>query len=146
MRHKTIGFPFYFHLIEYADQLYVPEPDWNDIRFQKLLELAATHVIFVNDFFSYEKEMREQNNEHGKVFNPVSLIIQIEGLSVGKAFESLAKIIGDLEKEILIVENEILCDESFSKDTRTFIERMNYLMGGHFKVYSNVFNRYYQAK
>jgi len=50
-----------FALIEYSENIYIPDLVWHDERIQRLMDLCNLSTIFVNDVYSFEKEYLEQN-------------------------------------------------------------------------------------
>ena len=88
--------------------------------------------------------MAEKDNRHNKIFNSVAVVSQLEGIPIPKAMEKLAKIVYNLEQNILELEKDILSDNWFSEDTHLFVDRVNYVNGGHFKVYHAILDRYYK--
>ena len=127
--------------IEYADKIFIPEEDWNDPRVERLFDLMSEIFVYVNDFFSFEKEFVQQNGDLSQMFNLVSLISRLHYTPIGMALERLANMIRGLEKLIKYAEDQIINDPECSQVKKTFIQRMNYLIGGNHKV-SKVLDRY----
>ncbi|CAG2105901.1 unnamed protein product, partial [Medioppia subpectinata] len=57
VRGKSIATMPLLHLIEYADNLYVPEPEWNHPSMQALFAHLNRALIICNDMYSFEKEL-----------------------------------------------------------------------------------------
>ena len=122
--------------------MFVPELEWEDPRFQRLLELSVRHIFYVNDFFSFEKEMNANNNNLRGIFNAVAVISILDGIDIGKAMEKLAELTRHLERDILLLEDQIKSDKMFSKVTHDFIEKLNYSLGGNYQAHVLAYDRY----
>ena len=97
--------------------------------------------IYVNDFFSFEKEIIQQKGDLSKMFNLVALISRLDHCTIGQAMQRLTDMIMENEQKIRNAENDILNDSQCTEVKRTFIKRMNYFVGGNHKV-STVLDRY----
>ena len=141
IRIKSIGFRPSVQFIEYADDLFVPDEDWNDPRMQSLFDMMSEIFVFVNDFFSFEKEVIQLNGDLSQMFNLVALISRLDDIPIASALEKLADMIRDMENRIRVAENILLNDPNVSGVTKTFIGKMNYFIGANHKV-STVLDRY----
>ena len=132
-----------FQFIEFGHKMFVAAKEWDDPRFQRLLELSVRHIFYVYDFYSFEKEMNAHNDDLKGVFNAVAVISILDGIDIGKAMEKLAEMTGQLEREILRLEDKIKNDEKvFTKVTHDFIEKLNYCLGGNYETHLVAHNRY----
>ncbi|CAG2113180.1 unnamed protein product, partial [Medioppia subpectinata] len=82
VRTKSIATMPLIHLIEYADNLYVPEPEWQHPSMQALFAHLNRALIICNDMYSFEKELLDAGGRPDGVYNIVAAFAQIEGVSL----------------------------------------------------------------
>ena len=106
------------------------------------MDQTTFEIIFVNDIYSYEKELVEKDYKAGVIFNAVAVVMQTKSLGVEEAMKYLTEKVIDLEKQMQNLIKIALNDPELSQGTKTFIERIGYVNGGHFNVYKNICGRY----
>ncbi|XP_054158744.1 uncharacterized protein LOC128957049 [Oppia nitens] len=57
IRKKAAGVRTCFVVLEYLHDYVLPETDWLDPRLQQLMDLTVLHILYVNDLFSFNKEL-----------------------------------------------------------------------------------------
>ena len=83
-------------IFEYGQNLNIPKEVWDSPQWQTFIDLCIKHVFVINDVFSLEKELKDQNNNLNKImFNTVTVITATEGLTIE---ESLAKTVTIIEQ------------------------------------------------
>ena len=132
---KSIGCLVTFQLIEYADNLYIPDNIWDNDKIQMLIELGTINIILVNDFYSFKKEVKE-SEVLDKMFNAVPLISRLDDLTIDQSLEELKKMISGNEKQIFELEDQILSDCVSQLQTKALITRINYVIGGNYKAHT----------
>ena len=130
-------------MIEYVYDIAVPDSVWNDERWDKMLDIASVLTIYVNDIYSFEKELREEGDIN-RLFNAVAFIAVKDKLPIDSAMTKLADMIVQKEMELIDIENEIMADEDCLEVTRTFFHHVNHVMGGHWEVckYLDRYNKF----
>ena len=142
-RASAVGFPLCFQFMEFGYKMFVPLVEWEDPRFQRLLELSVKHIIYVNDIFSFEKEFNAQNGNLNTTFNGVAVLSILGDIPISEAMNMMVEMTRDLERDILQLEEGIKCDEKvFTKVTLDFIEKIKYMMGGNYVVHTVAYARY----
>ncbi|CAG2168831.1 unnamed protein product [Oppiella nova] len=91
VRGRSIAVLFFVQLIEYADNLFVPQAEWDHPNFQRLLELATYLVTLSNEVYSFEKEVKERDWNMAEVYNMVAFYVRFKEMSVAEAMDSLVK-------------------------------------------------------
>ena len=128
-------------MIEYADNILVAEDELCDPKMERLHTLMSDIFVYVNDLFSFEKEIIQHSGRLDKTFNLVALISRLEECDIGLAMQRLADMIRETERQIKKLEKELVDDRNCSDVRKTLIGRMNYFVGGNHKV-STVLDRY----
>jgi hypothetical protein len=124
--------------MEYADHLFVPQAEWDHPKFQRLLELATYLVTLANEVYSFEKEVKERDWNMAEAYNMVAFYVRFKGMSVAEAMDSLVKDYLKMEAEIVALKEEVLTEDWLSPDTRVFVERIMYFIGGSLKAVSSM--------
>ena len=120
-------------MIEYADQLFVPEHVWENPRWTRLIDLGDMNIFLVNDVVSFEKEFKECSGDLKMMMNTVAIVAQLDGLSIEESFIKVSKMIDENEEEIFFIEKQFLNDPHCLEVTKIYIEHFNFELGGHYQ-------------
>ncbi|CAG2121964.1 unnamed protein product, partial [Medioppia subpectinata] len=73
-------------LIEYSDEIHVPDNEWSDPRIARLRDLCNLSIVYINDVYSFEKELNEQNGVLERMLvNTVAYHSLREGITIAAA-------------------------------------------------------------
>ena len=125
---------------EFADQLVISEVVWDHPLIKRLIHLAQINLLMVDDFFSFEKELKETKNM-AEMFNTVAVISLTNGLPIDKSFVETTKLIAENEELIHELEDQILSQVEPKAEAETLIERINYMIGGNHQAHT-ILDRY----
>ena len=131
MRIKNVGGRFVMMLVEFAYNVFLPDQFRAHPTLQELSDAAATHVAYVNDLFSYPKEVLE---EPSNARNLLMLLMWSSGGSgLARAaweavglIKSQAHIVAELEKKLGLQAEP----EAFA--VCTYVDGVKSLMAGNF--------------
>lgn len=138
-----------FVLIEYSENIYIPDQVWQDQRIQHLMDLCNLSTVFVNDVYSFEKEYLEQNQDMRKMIVTIVGFHVIKGkCSVEEAIVKSLHIIKNYESQYKELADSLINDEDISADTKKFIECVTAINGGNFalSIHTVRYNRIYVDK
>jgi len=138
-----------FALIEYSEKIHISEQFWYDVRIQRLMEMCNLLVIYINDVYSFEKEMLEMNEDLSKMMlNIVAFHVLKYQCSVEEAFERSLAIIRDYESEYKELSDSIQNDPCISAECKTFVKSLTDVCAGNFGLclHCNRFNAIYETK
>ncbi|XP_054158546.1 uncharacterized protein LOC128956860 [Oppia nitens] len=131
-----------FALLEYSDGLCVPEREWLDPRFQRLLHLANFAIIYVNDVYSFEKELYDQKGQLDRMFvNLVAYYILDQKCSIREAMDKTLVICRQHESEFDQLAKSVANDPSVSSDTKRYVQGLATFISGNYHM-SITLNRY----
>ncbi|XP_054159531.1 pristinol synthase-like [Oppia nitens] len=157
LRRKTIGLIPTVLSLEYAYNIEIHESEWLDPRMQLLLQLLNDHIIYINDLFSFEKELKSniivKSNTMGtgshqsldddrqvlpQMANTVAQTAVELNCSIPDAQTVICKRIEQLEIEMikLVVDWEqssVNDGQSLSPGVRQFISGQLYMPGGNYR-------------
>ncbi|CAG2170610.1 unnamed protein product, partial [Oppiella nova] len=136
VRGVSVAVLFFIQLMEYADNLFVPQAEWDHPKFQRLLELATYLVTLMNEVYSFEKEVKERDWKIAEAYNMVAFYVRFKEVSVAEAMDSLVTDFLAMEAEIFALTKEVLTEDWLSPDTRVFVGRILYFVGGAMKSHS----------
>ncbi|CAG2116758.1 unnamed protein product [Medioppia subpectinata] len=105
------------HMIEYAYELYVPEPEWQNPRFQLYLTLGARATVYTNDLYSIDKELMDAGGRVERVFNGIAILSRVEGIPLDAALQRVAAMMRKAEESMVELANEIAGAEWASAHT-----------------------------
>ena len=125
--------------IEYADDFFLQEVEWNEPKFQKFLECISDNFTFINDLFSFETEYYKQKNLR-KIFNVVGVTILEKNCKVLEAFKIVKDIWKKNNDEIEELRDAIF-KQDCSEEKKLYVDRLILFTGGHHKA-SNYIDRY----
>ncbi|CAG2180690.1 unnamed protein product, partial [Oppiella nova] len=108
VRKRTLGVKIMFHMIEYVDDLYVLDEDWRHPDFQRLLDLSVVHIIIINDFYSFEKELHDRKGDLAQVCNYITVLARIDGISIEQSMAKLVDQLTALEVKIIQLRDELV--------------------------------------
>ncbi|CAG2106248.1 unnamed protein product [Medioppia subpectinata] len=135
VREKSVAILMIYHLIEYAENLFVPESEWLNPIVQQLLQKLSRLAVICNDMYSLEKELMDAGNKGPSgVYNCVAVFAQMQNISLEESMTHWSKEFKDLETIIVKLSDEILAADWASPDTRRFVRSAMYATGGHWKV------------
>ena len=137
MRTKSSYFKILFSQIEYTDELFVPEDVWESRIWQQLLNLMTALALYLNDVYSFEKELKDMKSID-KMVNSVALLCHLKGITVNESMLEMAAIISKTEKKLIEIENKLLAIDDYPSDAKTFIVGMNYLISGSIVGYEKM--------
>ena len=121
---------------EFTERVFITEEEWNDPEFQHLFDVCAKHVIAVNEIYSYEKELAENDNNMSKLANKnlMAMVILRDGLTVGEGIERMIELVIDIEKEFLQKQDIYLNKKQRSSSVIKFLDKVVIkLMTGNMK-------------
>ncbi|CAG2168051.1 unnamed protein product [Oppiella nova] len=134
VRGRSIAVLFFVQLMEYADNLFVPQAEWDHPKFQRLLVLATYLVTLANEVYSFEKEVKERDWNMTEAYNMVAFYVRFKGMTVAEAMDSLVTDYLEMEAEIVALKKEVLTEDWLSPDTRIFVGSIMYFIGGSLKA------------
>ena len=140
IRKKSVGVYATLQMFEFVYDLKIPDSVWNGDKWQKMLDICSVLTIYVNDIFSFEKELREEGDIN-RIFNAVAFLAVQDKIKIERAMDKVAEMITEKERQLIDIENEIMEKKDCLEDTKTFIHHVNYMMGGHTEV-SKYLDRY----
>ncbi|CAG2113761.1 unnamed protein product [Medioppia subpectinata] len=121
VREKSVAILMIYHLIEYAENLFVPELEWRNPTVQQLL-----------------KQLSQANGRGDKgpsaVYNSVAVLTQMQNISLTESMTHWSNEFKNLETIIVELSDEILAADWASPDIRRFVRSAMYATGGHWKV------------
>ncbi|CAG2171173.1 unnamed protein product [Oppiella nova] len=142
LRMATGSMDTFISLIEYSVEVCVPDGDWDDPRVRQLRDLCNKSVVFMNDVYSFEKELRDQNGcVEGLVTNSVAYYVVREGMAIPEAISKMIGINGDIEREFKAISDDVYSDDDISADTKVFVRALTAMMPGNI-VLSQTLLRY----
>jgi hypothetical protein len=131
-----------FALLDYAEGLHVPDKEWDDPRVQQLRDLCNKSVIFMNDVYSFEKELHDQNGcVERLVTNLVAYHVVREGMSIKEAIVKMVDINGQIEIDFQNISEEVFGDDLICNDTKQYIQALKAMIPGNILM-STMLNRY----
>ncbi|XP_054156267.1 uncharacterized protein LOC128954691 [Oppia nitens] len=122
-----------FTLIEYSDGLYVPQTEWSDPRIQRLLYLTHLQVVYVNDVYSFEKELYDQKGQLDLMFaNLVAYYVLHDKCSIREAMDKTIELVRQLEADFVELAKTVANDPELSFDAKRFVEGLaNYMASNY---------------
>ncbi|XP_054156256.1 uncharacterized protein LOC128954681 [Oppia nitens] len=123
-----------FTLIEYSDDLYVSQSEWSDPRIQRLLYLTHLQVVYVNDVYSFEKELYDQKGQLDLMFaNLVAYYVLHDKCSIREAMDKTIDLVRQLEADFDELAKTVANDPLLSSDTKRFVEGLaNYMASNYY--------------
>lgn len=138
-----------FTLIEYSNNVHIPDHLWYDDRVQRLMDLCNLTVICVNDVYSFEKELLEQNGDMARMIaNTVGFHVLKYKCSVEEAFERSLAIVRQYEIEYKELADSLVNDQSISAECKSFIDGVTAVNAGIFgiSISCNRYNAIYEKE
>jgi len=132
LRSESSGFYIVVALYEYERGFNVEQTDWNNPKFQLLLEKANLACSFANDLYSFPKELESAQYNLDKVFNPVPIIARQEKIGIIEAAEKLVEYTEAEEEAFERIKLELLADESTSDSLKLLIESVEVLIAANY--------------
>ena len=125
-------------MFEYAYKLsFIPDSDYNSPELQHLMFLANKAVLIHNDYYSFEKEYKEQNYVIEKMsFNAVGYYVMHHKLSIDEALKRCLDLNIEVETELNLMSNEFLNDCSKSDVLKAFVRALRLFVGGSCRVHT----------
>ncbi|XP_054158545.1 uncharacterized protein LOC128956858 [Oppia nitens] len=129
-------------LLEYSDGLCVPEREWLDPRLQRLMYLFNYTVIYINDVYSFEKELYDQNGQLDRMFVNIVAYYVLDGkCSIREAMDKTLVICRQYEHEFDQLAKSVANDPTVSSDTKLYVQGLANLIAANYQV-SITLNRY----
>lgn len=117
-------------LVELAKDALLPEEVREDARIRELSAAAGIHAAFVNDIFSYPKEVAQEENPR----NLVKILMDCEGIPLPQAawravnlVNSYANVVMDMESQL----PEPWDSEPWGSHVRRYVEGVKDIMSGN---------------
>ncbi|CAG2114112.1 unnamed protein product, partial [Medioppia subpectinata] len=121
-----------FAIIEYSDGVSVTDTEWADPRMSRLRELSNLSIQYVNDVYSFEKELHEKNGQIERMFvNLVAHYVLREGLTVGQAMEKTLHACREVETEFESLSRQVHESADFSPDAKHYVRSLAAMIGGN---------------
>jgi len=127
----TIGVYPVFQLIEYSENIYITEEEWQDPMFLKLIDIGVESLFFVNEIYSFRKELIECSGNFEICRNLIALFVTLDGMSLQGAVDRLMDMIRESEKKIWDLENEYYATHDVSEAMNHYINSFNLVCGGN---------------
>ncbi|CAG2120984.1 unnamed protein product [Medioppia subpectinata] len=143
VRDDVIAAKCLYVLLEYAHNLYVPEAEWTNPRFQLYLKHSTRAVVCANDLYSLDKELMDCGGRVERVFNGVAILSRVASIPLDEAIKRVAAMMKEAEEGILELTEEIAGAEWASADTKEFVKRGQYIVSGNWYV-STILDRYHK--
>ena len=117
-------------LVELAKDALLPEEVREDARIRELSAAAGIHAAFVNDIFSYPKEVAQEENPR----NLVKILMDCKGIPLPQAawravnlVNSYANVVMDMESQL----PEPWDSEPWGSHVRRYVEGVKDIMSGN---------------
>ena len=99
--------------------------------------LANKAILIHNDYYSFEKEYKEQNCVLEKMsFNSVAYYAINYNITIDEALKRCLQLNIEVESELNLLSNEFLNDCSKSDVLKTFVRALRLLVGGSCKAHT----------
>ena len=138
IREHTVAAKPVFAMIEFADGIHITDREWSDPQMQRYMKAASLAIFIVNDYFSFEKESKQANGDYQMLCNCVTVSITNEGLTVREAYRKTAELNDKYEREVIELRDKLLLRDDLSPDAKKFVDRVEYVTGGNFRVHTSI--------
>ena len=134
VRLGSVGGHMALQLIEYAKDIDIKEKEWNHSSIQALNKLVSEEIILINDYYTFRKEVGENNGKFDQMKHPFSLLVHSQGMTLQSAVNKINELIKEKDEQIFrqmaIIEK---CDELKSKDICDYLKGVNEFLGGYWR-------------
>ncbi|CAG2108191.1 unnamed protein product [Medioppia subpectinata] len=129
------GMEIIIALIEYSDEIHVPDNEWSDPRIARLRDLCNLSIVYLNDVYSFEKELNEQNGVLEQMLvNTVAYHSLREGITIAAAMRKTLDAKRDIASEFDHLCADVLASDEFSADTKQFVRTLDTMIAGNYRL------------
>lgn len=135
-------------LIEYSEQIYIPDQIWQDQRIQRLMELCNLCVSLANDVYSFEKEYVEQKEDMSNMnVNIVGFHVLKYKCSVTEAMKKSFDVVKKYECQYKELADCLIKDQSISSEVKKFVVCVTAVIAGNIDLSTrcNRYNKIYEV-
>jgi len=145
MRLDNCGIPWACILLEFSNADFLPHEVREQATMIKLRDIASIQAGFVNDIFSYPKEIVSEEN--GNPRNLIKFLMESEGILQPQAVSRAVNLVNSYNCLFEEVESTQLPvtwnSEPWASSLHRYVEAMKLLMSGHIFWYTHVSNKRY---
>jgi hypothetical protein len=145
MRLDNCGASWGYILLEFSHAEFLPHEVREQATMIKLRDIASIQVGFVNDIFSYPKELVSEEN--GNSHNLIKFLMESEGILQPQAVSRAVNLVNSYNCLFEEVESTQLPvtwkSEPWASSLHRYVEAMKLLMSGHIFWYTHVSNKRY---
>jgi hypothetical protein len=130
----SVGGLMALQFIEYAKNIEISDEEWNHPLIKALNRCVSEEVILINDFYTFRKEVKENDNDFNRMKHPFALLVNNEGLSLQESVNRVHEMI--LEKDKQIFNHFKTISESDFLRSRTidlYLEGVSEFLGGYWR-------------
>ncbi|CAG2105917.1 unnamed protein product [Medioppia subpectinata] len=145
-RMGSAAMDFIMQIIEYSDEIQVPDSEWCDPRIARLRDLCNLCMIYVNDVYSFEKELNEQNGVLERMrINLVAYHSLREGITIAAAMAKTLDVNREYDAEFDRLCADVLTSDEFCADTKQYVRSLEAVLCGTHRIHV-IANRYNEIK
>jgi hypothetical protein len=145
LRLDNCGVPWACILLEFSNADFLPHEVREQATMIKLRDIASIQAGFVNDIFSYPKEIVSEEN--GNPRNLIKFFMESEGILQPQAVSRAVNLVNSYNCLFEEVESTQLPvtwkSEPWASSLHRYVEAMKLLMSGHIFWYTHVSNKRY---
>ena len=145
LRLENSGGPTTYVLLEFSNAAYLPQEVREQATMIKLRDIASIQVGFVNDIFSYPKEMVSE--EDGNSRNLIKVLMESEGMLQPQAVSRAVNLVNSyncLFEEVESTELPVTWNsEPWASSLHRYVEDTKLLMSGHIFWCTHVLDKRY---
>ena len=124
-----------YSLVEIGQGLYVPEREWTDTRLKTLRDLCNKAIVYMNDVYSFEKELHDRNGcIEDLVTNVVAYYVVREDMPISEAMEKMIDISRHIERQFKVISDDVLNDNMICQDTKVFVRGIEAMISANITV------------
>ncbi|MDJ0596353.1 MAG: terpene synthase family protein [Pleurocapsa sp. MO_226.B13] len=122
LREDNAGMEGMISLIDLALDTYIPDEVFNHLKIQHLIKITTRFGGFINDIFSYEKEVLRL----GSRFNLITVFMEAYGLSLAEAVHEIIVLLEREVAEFLEIERNLPVwdDPHLNKSARLYVSAL----------------------
>ncbi|XP_054162236.1 uncharacterized protein LOC128960190 [Oppia nitens] len=131
----SVGGHMALQFIEYAKNIELKDREWNHPFIQLLNRFVSEEIILINDYYTFRKEVQENNDNFYQMRHPFALFVTNDGMTLQEAVDKVYEMIVHKDKQIIAQIDAIKrCDQlRQGLAVKEYINGVNEFLGGYWR-------------
>ena len=130
----SVGGQMALQLIEYAKCIELTDNEWNHNLIEDLNQLVSQQILLVNDYYTFRKELNENDNKFEEMRHSFPILVQRHGLSLQQSVNKINEMIKSKDNQIMdkikTIEN---CEQLKTSDVLEYVNGVQQFLGGYWR-------------